>query len=72
MLVTITGMVLLLPTVTFPKAALLGLALNAPAARAVPESGMDSGEFEAFETMLTEPVAAPTVDGENVAVKLTV
>jgi hypothetical protein len=62
----------LLPTVTFPKVALLGFALKAPAARAVPENGMDSGEFEAFETMLSDPVAAPTLDGEKVAVKLAV
>lgn len=62
----------MLPTVTFPKAALLGFALRAPAARAVPESGMDRGEFEAFETILSDPLAAPTLEGAKVAVKVAV
>lgn len=62
----------MLPTVTFPKFALLGLALRAPAARAVPESGIVSGEFEAFETMLNDPLAAPALVGAKVAVKVTV
>ena len=38
--VTATETVLLLPTVTLPKLALLGFAVRAPAARPVPESAM--------------------------------
>lgn len=70
-LVTTTATDLLVPTLTLPKFSLLGLAVRAPAASAVPESGIDSGELEAFETMLNDPVAAPGLVGEKYAVKLT-
>ena len=60
----------MLPTVTLPKFALLGLALRAPAARAVPESGIASGELGAVETTEIDPLAAPAVVGVKVAVKV--
>jgi len=37
----------------------------------VPESGILSGEFDAFETMLNVPLAAPVLVGAKVAVKVT-
>ena len=59
------------PTVTFPKFALLGFAVNAPGVRPVPESGILSGELDASETMLNVPLAAPALVGAKVAVKVT-
>lgn len=61
----------MLPTVTFPKFALVGFAVSEPAARPVPESGMLSGELEALDTMLNAPLAAPALAGAKVAVKVT-
>jgi len=61
----------LLPIVTFPKFALLGLAVSEPAPIPVPESGMASGELDASETMLNAPLAAPALEGAKVAVKVT-
>jgi hypothetical protein len=70
--VTTTATVLFVPSVTFPKFALLGFAVSEPGARPVPESGTLSGEFDPSETMLTAPLAAPAVVGAKVEVKLTV
>ena len=61
----------MLPAVTFPKFALLGLAVSEPAARPVPESGMLSGEFGAFDTTDKFPLTAPAPVGVKVAVNVT-
>lgn len=59
------------PTLTLPKARVVGETAKVPAAVPVPESGMASGEFEAFETTEIDPLAAPAVVGAKVAVKVT-
>jgi hypothetical protein len=69
--VTVTGAVLLLPTVTFPKLTLLGFAVSDPAARPVADSAMLSGELDASETMLNDPFTAPALAGAKVTVKVT-
>ena len=61
----------MLPNVTFPKFALVGFAVSAPAARPVPESGMLSGELDALETMLNAPLATPALAGAKIALKVT-
>ena len=61
--VTVTGTDLLLPTVTLPKLTLLGLAVREPAARPVPDNEMLSGELDASDVTLTEPLTAPALAG---------
>lgn len=68
--VTVTGTVLLVPTVMFPKFTLLGLAVNEPAARPVPDSAMLSGELDASEVTATAPLTAPALVGAKVNVKV--
>lgn len=58
----------LLPTVTLPKPRLAGLAARSPAATAVPESGMVSGEFEASDVTVRLPLALPAALGAKVTV----
>ena len=58
----------LLPTVTLPKPRLAGLAAKSPAAIAVAERGMVSGEFEASDVMVKLPLALPAVWGAKVTV----
>lgn len=70
--VTTTATVLLVPSVTFPKFTLVGFAVSEPGARPVPERETLSGEFDASETMLTAPLAAPAVVGAKIEVKVTV
>lgn len=62
----------MVPSVTLPKATLLGLATRAPDVTPVPESGMLSGELEASEVTLIDPVTAPAVLGAKMALKVTV
>ena len=69
--VTVTGTVLFVPTVTLPKLALLGLAVNDPDDMPVPERAMLSGELDASETMLTAPLAAPVLVGAKVVMRVT-
>jgi hypothetical protein len=59
------------PTATLPKLRLVGDTANVPAAVPVPERLMVSGEFEAFETTDTLPLAAPATVGAKVAVNVT-
>jgi hypothetical protein len=61
----------LVPTVTFPKFALLGFGVSAPAAKPVPESAILSGEFAAFDTTDRFSLAAPALVGVKVAVNVT-
>src|SRR5271157_517796 len=55
----------LLPTWTLPNARLVGLAVSVPCVTPVPESAMLKLGFESLEVMLTLPLAAPLVVGEN-------
>ena len=57
----------MLPTVTFPKPRLVGLEPRVPTGTAVPvpESEIVSDGFEAFEVMVTLPLALPVVVGAN-------
>jgi hypothetical protein len=59
------------PTPTLPNLRLVGDTANVPAAVPVPERLMVSGEFEAFETTDTLPLAAPATVGAKVAVNVT-
>lgn len=59
------------PTLTLPKARVVGETANVPDAVPVPESAMASGEFDAVETTEMDPVAAPAEAGVKVAVKVT-
>ena len=69
--VTATVTVLLLPTVTLPKTALLGFAVRDPGASPVPESAMLKGETEASETIANAPLTAPAVVGAKPTLKVT-
>ena len=69
--VTDTETVLLLPTVTLPKLALLGFAVREPAASPVQESAMLSGEAGASDTIASVPVADPAVVGAKPTLNVT-
>ena len=64
-LVNVSDKLALLPTWTLPNARLVGLAVSVPCVTPVPESAMLKLGFEAFEVMLTLPLAAPLVVGEK-------
>jgi hypothetical protein len=64
-LVSVLDKLVLLPTWTLPKARLVGLAVSVPCVTPVPDSAMLKLGFEAFEAMLTLPLAAPLVVGEK-------
>ena len=59
------------PTLTLPKAKVVGETAKVPAVVPVPESGMASGELDAVETTDKLPLAAPAAVGVKVAVKVT-
>ena len=61
----------MLPMVTLPKLAPVGLTLNCGAAAAVPfpVSEMFVGEFEAVLTTETFPLAAPVAEGAKFTMK---
>ena len=67
---TLTAVVWLFPTVTFPKFTLLGLAVRDPDARPVPERLMFRGEF-ASEVMARFPLTAPAAVGAKTTLKVT-
>ena len=58
------------PTVTVPKPKLVGFAARAPAVTAVPDNGIVRLGFEAFDVMVTFPVADPEIVGANLTVKV--
>ena len=60
----------LLPTTTFPKLKLDGLPASAPGEIPVPFKGSVSVGFDAFEAMVTVPLALPDVAGANVIVNV--
>lgn len=59
------------PTLTLPKASVVGETARVPAAVPVPESAMASGELDAVETTEMDPLAASAEVGVKVAVKVT-
>jgi hypothetical protein len=59
------------PTVTLPKLRLVGDTARVPGAVPVPESGMLSGELDAFDVTVRLPLAAPAPVGVKVAVNVT-
>jgi len=71
-LVTVSDKDLLLPTITLPKLRLLGLDPSAPDARPVPDKAMVRAGFEAFEMILTLPLALAADVGVKVTVKVAV
>ena len=60
----------MLPTVTLPKLRLAGLGESAPAERPVPDSEMLRVGFEAFDVIVTVPLALPATEGVNITLKL--
>ena len=70
MLVTVSDTVCLFPTVTLPKLMLLGLAPRPPAEIPVPDKGILRVGFEAFDVMVTLPLALPAEDGLKKTVKI--
>jgi hypothetical protein len=69
-LVTVSDSDCLLPTVTLPKLRLVGFDPRTPAATPVPDSGIVRLGFEAFDVMVTPPLALPAEAGVNVTVKV--
>lgn len=61
----------LVPTTTLPKPRLVGETVSVPAAVPVPESAIDNGEFDAFETTDKLPLVTPAPVGAKVAVSVT-
>lgn len=58
----------LVPTVTLPKLRVAGLADTLPAETAVPESGIASDAFEAFDVIVKLPLELPAAVGAKVTV----
>jgi hypothetical protein len=62
---------LLVPTVTLPKSANVGVTANWPCAVPAPAMDIVIVEFEALEPMEMLPLTLPVNCGANVAVKVT-
>jgi hypothetical protein len=61
----------LVPTTTLPRASVVGLTVSCPAAAVpVPDNGTVSVGLEAFEVIVTLPLALPADAGANETVKL--
>jgi hypothetical protein len=61
----------LVPTTTLPRPSVVGLTVSCPAAAVpVPDRGIVSVGLEAFEVIVTLPLALVAVCGVNVTVKL--
>ena len=54
------------PSVTLPKASLVGFSANVPGVTPVPDRDIVRVGFEAFEVIVTVPLALPAVCGANV------
>ena len=61
---------LLVPTITLPKAKLVGETANVPAAAPPPVNVMAGKLFEALETTAILPVALPEDCGVNITLKV--
>jgi SpoU rRNA methylase family enzyme len=61
----------LVPTTTLPKARVVGLTVSCPTAvTPVPDNGIVSVGFDAFEVIVTFPLAAPAEGGVNETLKV--
>lgn len=61
----------LVPTTTLPRPSVVGVTVSCPgAAVPVPDSGIVSVGLDAFEVIVTSPLALAAVCGANVTVKL--
>jgi len=69
-LVSVTVADFVVPSVTLPKASLDGLSESVPGATPVPVSDIVSVGFDAFELIVTVPLALPVACGANVTVKV--
>ena len=65
LLVKLPDRVLLPATCTVPKAMLVGFDVRDPWLKPVPESDTFRFGFEPFEVIVTDPLAAPAVEGLN-------
>jgi len=68
-LVTVSERDIFFPTITLPKSRLVGLDDKVPAETPIPDNGKLSVELDAFEMMVTVPVALPSACGANTTVK---
>ena len=68
--VTVSDRVRLLPTVTLPKLRFVGFEPSAPTLIPVADRGNVNVGLDAFEVIVTLPVAAPVAWGANVTVKV--
>jgi hypothetical protein len=59
-----------LPIATLPKFWLVGVALNWPGVRPVPDKGTLKVGFDALDVIVMLPAIDPDVDGENITPKL--
>ena len=69
-LVTVSDRVCLFPTTTLPKLRLVGFDESAPGAVPVPDNGMVNVGLEAFEVIVTSPLAPPAEVGANETLKV--
>ena len=69
-LVTVSERDLLVPTVTLPKARLVGFDARVPAVTPVPDRAIVSVGLEAFEVIVILPLALAAVVGANATVKV--
>jgi len=68
--VTVSDRDCLFPMVTLPKLRLVGLAPSVPGVTPVPDRGIVSVGFEAFDVMVTLPLTLPADDGANETLKV--
>jgi len=68
--VTVSDRDWLLPTITLPKLRLVGLGPSAPDRIPVPDKGMVSVGFEAFDVIVTLPLAVAEDCGANFTAKV--
>jgi len=69
-LVSVTVADFVVPSVTLPKASLVGLSESVPGVTPVPESDIVSVGFDAFELIVTVPLALPVACGAKVTVNV--
>lgn len=60
----------MLPTVTLPKLRLVGFGASVPGVTPVPDKGTVKVELEAFEEIVTAPLAEPEVWGAKATVNV--
>jgi len=69
-LVTVSEMDCLFPTVTLPKLRLVGLAPSVPGVAPLPDKGIVSVGFDALDVRVRLPLAFPADDGLNETLKV--